>query len=345
MTTHYNPLDSLEIFRKKSLSVKDFFFHYKKSLECTLAVDVGFEEAEITEPTLHRPGLAMAGYTEVYMHQRVQIIGFSEWSFLNSLTSENRKNIFAILSNYKSPVWIMTHGLTPHPEMVEMCVNFRMPLIVTQKHTLDFSQPVQRLLEEWFSPYSPVHASLVDVYGVGMLYVGPSNIGKSECVLDLVERGHRLVADDLVRLTRTGDTILGRGHHIINHHMEIRGVGIIDIKSLFGIHAVRKMKKVEIVVELQYWDESQDYERTGLVDQTCDIMGIPVQKVVIPVSPGKNITVISEVVAMNTLLKMSGVDSAAEFNQKLIDAIADKKNRRDSEFNFDMRSFSSDIYE
>jgi HPr kinase/phosphorylase len=159
---------------------------------------------------------------------------------------------------------------------------------------------------------------LASVYGVGLLFVGHSGIGKSECVLDLVERGHRLVADDLVLISREGnDVLIGRGHELQGHHMEIRGIGIIDVSALFGVRAVRQQKRIEVIVSLEIWDQGRDYSRTGLEEDVQDVLGVPVPVVTVPLIPGKNITVISEVVAMNHLLKYSGVNSAERFDRKL----------------------------
>jgi HPr kinase/phosphorylase len=163
---------------------------------------------------------------------------------------------------------------------------------------------------------------LADVYGVGLLFVGESGVGKSECVLDLVERGHRLVADDLVIVSRRGpDIILGQGHRLQAHHMEIRGLGIIDIRTLFGIHATRQQKRIEVIVRLERWAEDSAYTRTGLDPTEIDVLGVKVPQVTIPLNPGKNITVISEVVAMNHLLRYAGIDAAKAFNQTLKDAM------------------------
>lgn len=340
-----NPLEHIEILAKESFLVRDFFRRYGSELHLTSHTPEEYLNAEISEPTIHRPGLAMTGYTEVFTHQRMQILGRTEVSYLKSRTHDELEDIFEKLAPFKSPCWVFTNGDDVIPELLEFCHKLKMPLFTSSMQTVDYIGAVTRILDEWFAPYSPVHASLVDVYGVGMLYLGSSNIGKSECVLDLVERGHRLVADDMVKLVKIGDSIIGKSNHIISHHMEIRGVGIIDIKSMFGIHAVRKTKKVEMVIELQYWNKDSDYDRTGLVDQSVDIMGVKVPKVVIPVSPGKNITVISEVVAMNALMKFNGQDTAAEFNRKLIEIIQDRSKRRESELNFDTRALKSDIYE
>ena len=279
---------------------------------------------EIIESSLHRPGLALAGFTEVFSYQRVQIIGTTEWFYLESVGPLKRKEIFERIKAFRSPLWVLTHHAGPHEELLHMCRDQNVPVISTARETLDFCTEVQDILEDWFAPFCSVHASLVDVYGVGMLYVGESGVGKSECVLDLVERGHRLVADDIVHLIRKGRSIIGKGNKVLGHHMEIRGIGIVDVGKLFGIRAIRNTKKVEVVVELQHWREGVNYERTGLDPLLTEVIGQSVSKVVIPISPGKNITVISEVIAMNMLLKMNGVDAAKLFNEKLIETMKGK---------------------
>jgi HPr kinase/phosphorylase len=163
-----------------------------------------------------------------------------------------------------------------------------------------------------------------------MLYVGESGVGKSECVLDLVERGHRLVADDVVNVTRKDRSLIGRGNRVLGHHMEIRGIGIVDVGKLFGIRAIRNAKKVEVVVELRRWVDGENYDRTGLDPLSAELIGVPVPRVIIPISPGKNITVISEVIAMNMLLKMNGVDAARLFNEKLIETMKEKSSHETS---------------
>ncbi|MEX0906783.1 MAG: HPr(Ser) kinase/phosphatase, partial [Gemmatimonadota bacterium] len=193
------------------------------------------------------------------------------------------------------------------------------PVLRTAVKTAQFYRRLQPYLEEWFAPHATVHGSLADVYGVGVLFTGRSGIGKSECVLDLVERGHRLVADDVIQITRRGnDILIGRGHEMQRHHMEIRGIGIVDIRTLFGIRSIRLQKRIEVVVHLVDWDDSVQFDRTGLDTVEIEILDVKLPKVVIPLNAGKNITVISEVVAMNHLLKYSGVNSARLFNERLM---------------------------
>ncbi len=343
MKTLKNILD-VEILRKESFPVKDFFDSYSAELGLRLVTEPSTLVTKIKEPTINRPGLALAGFTDVYTYHRVQVMGSTCWAFLESQTSEQRIAIFERLSRFQTPLWVLTHDLPPHEELLSMCNQFEIPLAITEMSTLQFIQTTQKILEDWFAPTAPIHASLVDVYGVGMLFVGPSNIGKSECVLDLVERGHRLVADDMVKLTRVGSSIIGRSNHIIEHHMEVRGIGIIDIRTLFGIHAVRKVKKVEVVVELQHWQKEVDYQRTGLEKEMVELMGIPINKVTIPVSPGKNITVIAEVIAMDTLMKLNGIDTAGDFNNKLKSIIASKEKKRQQELRYDAPLLDRDFH-
>jgi HPr kinase/phosphorylase len=193
------------------------------------------------------------------------------------------------------------------------------PVIRTRLKTAEFYRRLKPFLDDAFAPRTTVHGSLADVFGVGLLFRGRSGIGKSECVLDLVERGHRLVADDVVHVTRRGhDVLIGRGHEISRHFMEIRGVGLIDINALFGIRSVRQQKRIEVVVQLEAWDQNAVIERTGLDGETTSILDVELPKITVPLNPGKNITVIAEVIAMNHLLKYSGVDPAARFNERLM---------------------------
>jgi HPr kinase/phosphorylase len=186
------------------------------------------------------------------------------------------------------------------------------------------------VVEEAFAPRTTLHGSLADVYGVGLLFIGRSGIGKSECVLDLVERGHRLVADDVVQVTRRGnDVLIGRGHELAAHHMEIRGIGLIDIPALFGVRSVRQQKRIEVVVQLEDWETAKDTDRTGLAREETMILDVAVPRVVVPLNPGKNITVISEVVAMMHLLRYSGVDVAAAFNARLIKRMKEQRGVRE----------------
>lgn len=319
-------LEPLEIQHRGALTLDRFFQKHAKLMELEALTPV--TGRAITEPDLHRPGLALAGFTEVFSNNRVQVVGNTEWCYLDSLTSEQRRASMERLRELPSPLWVFSHGNTPHPEIVEAIQAQGAVVARTPLPTLDVMQKLSEVFLEHFSPYATVHASLVDVFGIGLLYVGKSGVGKSEAVLDLVERGHRLVADDVVYLARRGDDIIGTGNELLGQHMEIRGVGIIDVASLFGIRAIRQSKRIEMVVELKLWEEGEAYERTGLNTYTCNIMGVDIPRTVIPLSPGKNITVIGEVIAMNTLLKLNGKDPAQAFNDRLIQLMNEKREER-----------------
>jgi HPr kinase/phosphorylase len=203
------------------------------------------------------------------------------------------------------------------------------PVLRSPLKTAEVYRRVKPVMEELFAPSSTLHGSLADVFGVGVLFTGASGIGKSECVLDLVERGHRLVADDLVICFRRGnDIVIGRGHELQRHFMEIRGVGLIDVRSIFGIRAVRQQKRIEVVVQLLEWSENSPVDRTGLEPQVTTILGVELPKITVYLNPGKNITVISEVIAMNHLLRYYGENPAEAFNQRLIGRMRDARDAK-----------------
>lgn len=277
---------------------------------------------KITQPTPGSPGLALAGFMARIRGGRVQVFGETEMAFLASLEALEAAERLRAFFNHEIPVVFVTKGLEVPPWFLETALEYRIPVFRTTLPTGLFFQLLNPYLEAALAPTVSIHGSLADVYGVGLLFVGQSGIGKSECVLDLVERGHRLVADDLVFATRRGnDIVIGYGHELQRHHMEIRGVGIIDVRALFGIRAIRQQKRIEVVVQLEAWDDQRDYSRTGLEEEEVSILGVTLPKVTVPLNPGKNITVISEVVAMNHLLKYAGVDSAREFDHRMREAL------------------------
>jgi HPr kinase/phosphorylase len=276
----------------------------------------------IQAATISSPGLVLAGFTDRFPKGRLQIFGETEIRFLDSLTEAQRRKSLETFYSLDMPAVIVTKGLKVPAILIDLAQENDVPLLRSKLKTGELYRRLQPYLEEWFAPATTMHGSLADVYGVGLLFVGKSGIGKSECVLDLVERGHRLVADDLVYVTQRGIGILiGKPNELQQHHMEIRGIGILDIKALFGIRAIRQQKRIEVVVQLEGWDDRAKYDRTGLDMQTIDVLGVSLPKVVVPLNAGKNITVLSEVIAMNHLLKYSGVDSARLFNERLQNAM------------------------
>ncbi|HEY7472564.1 MAG TPA: HPr(Ser) kinase/phosphatase [Gemmatimonadota bacterium] len=282
-------------------------------------------DREITTDEVVSPGLVFAGFVERFTHLRSQIIGETELRYLDSLTPDRSREAVERFLSFDIPVVFITKGLDPPAGMIERADERGIPIVSTRLKTGEFYGAIKSFLEAQFAPTTFLHGSLADIYGVGLLFMGRSGIGKSECVLDLVERGHRLVADDQVHVTRrSGGVLIGRGNSVLGFHMEIRGVGIIDIQSLFGIRAVRLQKRIEVVVRLEDWDESTPVERIGLEEEHTSILDIEIPLVRVPLNPGKNITVIAEVVAMNHLHKYAGGDTAQQFNARLIERMRTK---------------------
>jgi len=271
------------------------------------------------------PGLVLAGYTGRFVHQRVQVLGETEVSYLKSLDPDTRRHNMRTYFSYPIPCVMVTKGQTLPDGMDEEARRAGIAVLISGLKTQEFYRLITPFLENEFSPSLSLHGSLADVFGVGLLFTGDSGIGKSECVLDLVERGHRLVADDLVLVRRKGaDVLIGRGHELQRHFMEIRGVGLIDVSAIFGIHSVRQQKRIEVIVELVVWNSGVQVDRTGLDGQTTTILDVEIPKITVPLNPGKNITVISEVIAMNHLLRYTGVDAAHSFNERLKTQMATK---------------------
>lgn len=282
-----------------------------------LAGEAGLDRV-VPGPDVSSPGIALAGFTRRFVADRIQVLGETEISYLRGLEPPACREAVEAVFAAGVPCVVVTKGQQPPPAVLEAGEEHRTAVIGTGLKTGDFYRRVKPFLEDAFAPSTAIHGSLADVYGVGLLFVGRSGIGKSECVLDLVERGHRLVADDVVLVHRRGnDVLIGRGHEFQRHHMEIRGVGIVDVRALFGIRATRQQKRIEVVVQLEEWRDDAYYDRTGLESETTQILDVELPRVVVPLNPGKNITVIAEVLAMNHLLRYAGVDSAAAFDRNL----------------------------
>jgi HPr kinase/phosphorylase len=311
------------------LSVEDLLTMHGEELKLSLKNKIS--DSKITSVDLHRPGLALAGFFGDYASEHIQLLGHTEWNYLEFVGEDYRKLVFSRFAKYKSPLWILTHGLEPHRELVEMCETVNIPLLVTELPTINFARPLQRHLENYFARKIFLHGSMIDIFGVGTLFIGESGVGKSECIMDLVERGHCLVSDDAIDLRRIGNLIFGTGKEGYNHYIEIRGIGIVNVRSMFGVRAVRNEKRLDIILELQRWDSAEQYNRTGLDTITNNILGLDIPHIVIPVIPGKNIAVISEVVAMDYLLKREGLDSSKDINDFLLFQIKQKTEKRNHE--------------
>ncbi|MDX2129670.1 MAG: HPr(Ser) kinase/phosphatase [Chloroherpetonaceae bacterium] len=308
------------------LSVADLYEHLtgRLNVDVQRLNDVPMKRM-IKERDIHRPGLALAGFTNLFTHWRVQIFGNTEVQFIEHLPLEARQMAFSNIFHYEMPCIFITDGNKVEPKLIEMATDKSVPIFLTTLTTTKLIYLISDFLDDQFSPYQSYHGSMMDVYGIGILFVGRSGIGKSEIALDLIERGHRLVSDDRVMITRKGESVLmAAGEAGFKHFMEIRGLGIIDVRAMFGVRAIRYQKRVEVVVELMEWDSQKSYERLGLDTKTVDILGVAVPHVLLPIYPGKNITVIAEVVALNYLLKHYGYDSAKAFEKNLSEMIARK---------------------
>jgi HPr kinase/phosphorylase len=310
-----NPLIVGRLFSEK----REFFEFFP------LLDGVGYEKA-LTNSLMHRPGLALAGFTERFAHNRIQVLGQTEISYLLSLSDDQLEERMQRLFSFDIPLFIVTKGMVPPKKFLDHAIRTQTAVFQTNLSTTELITRLSIYLDNIFAPQTTIHGSLVDVYGVGLLYTGKSGIGKSECALDLVERGHRLVADDVVKITKKAtQVIVGSAVEKLGHHMEVRGIGIIDIEKLFGIRAIRLQKRIEVEVRLEAWDDKKDYDRLGIDEHRTTILGVEIPVVVIPVSPGKNITVISEVISMNHMLKIYGENTAQRFIQRLSEEIARRR--------------------
>lgn len=315
-------LKELKEIKKDSVPVKVLL---DSPLKITSQTESTGLENLITESNLHRPQLALAGYTELFTYHKVQIMGNTEIYYLNSISKEERISAFKKLLTFDIPCIVITNGHKLSQELLNVAQNSNTAILSTESDTSKAISVLNIFLNDQFAPHVTVHGSFVDVYGVGILFTGKSGIGKSEIALDLVERGHRLVADDVVVINKNTDTaLMGTGTSLVQHFMEIRGLGIIDVRQMFGIRSIRFQKRLEIIVELEVWDDENNYTRTGLEEEPVSIMNVEITNVKLPIFPGKNITVIAEVIALNYLLKTYGYNASEIFSNKLKDALKNK---------------------
>ena len=276
----------------------------------------------ITMSDISRPGIEMAGYFNYYPAERIQLLGKTELSFFNQLPASERASRMEQLCTDITPAIIVTRGLEVPPELIEASERESVPVLRVTMKTTRFSSRLTNFLESKLAPTTAVHGVLVDIYGVGVLITGQSGVGKSETALELVKRGHRLVADDCVEIRQEDqDTLVGTSPELIEHLLEIRGLGIINVMTLFGAGAIRGHKKISLVIFLEIWDPKRQYDRLGLDEEKIKIIDTEVQKLTIPVRPGRNLAVIIEVAAMNFRLKRMGVNAAQQFTDRLSDVI------------------------
>ena len=309
-----------QTFQKESITVAFMIRQLRETVgvEIEAVTDVAADDRTVTESNLHRPGLALAGYVDLFTHQRIQVLGNTETQYLEHLGASERREAFGHLTQFPVPCIIVTDGNELDDRLVSIATEEGIPVYHTPLSTVRFMSRLRGFLSDQFAPQRAVHGSLVDVYGIGLLLIGKSGIGKSEVALDLVERGHRLVADDVVIATKREESLLmGAGTELVQHFMEVRGLGLVDVRSMFGIRAIRFQKRIEVVVNMQLWDPDEEYTRINMVEDTHEILGGDLPMVQVPITPGKNITVICEVIAMNYLLRHYGYDPAEVFTERL----------------------------
>ena len=309
--------------------VDDFFKSHERDLSLNLVSGEKGLNRKIRVPEVHRPGLGLSGYLKTYSSQRVLILGRAEVMYLRDLKPEVRRKRLKEVVTEKTPLVIVARKLIPPKELIAECSKKEIPLFRSPMETMDLFSRITFSLRKEFSPKMTCHGTLVEVFGVGMLIQGDSSVGKSEAALGLVEQGHRLISDDVVHIrVREGAYIEGSGPELTRHLMEIRGIGIINVAHLYGAVCVREHKSINLIVKLEVWDDGHYYDRIGLEEKYCELLGIQVPIHILPLKPGRDIVLLLETIALNHRLKKMGLNSAKEFNTKLLETIASKQQRK-----------------
>ena len=281
---------------------------------------------EIISYEVNRPGMALFGYFKDFAFERIQIFGKGEGNYVLTLAKENRLDIFEELFKYKMPLCIFTYNLNPPESFIKIAEKNNVCVIISELKTMDVIRNIENLIEEELIESHTVHGGLVEVFGVGVLILGKSGVGKSEATLELISKGHRLISDDTVEFKKLNDgRIIGRKNEFIKHKMEVRGIGVVDISRLSGMSAIRDKKRLDLVIELENWNDDEQYDRMGLEEKTYNILNTEIPYIKIPVRSGRNICILIETAAKNFRLKEMGYNSAKELNKNLIAQIEKKK--------------------
>ncbi len=311
---------------RTTITVEKFYTEHHRQLGMRLVAGVGGLNRVIREPTVNRPGLALAGFTRYFAHKRVQVIGSAEDSYLKTLKLEARAARYAGLFSQRFPCLVLCRSIRPDRALVRAAERVGLPVFRSPLITMKFINLATLALEAMFAPHATELGSMVDILGVGVIIRGASGIGKSECVLGLIERGYSLVSDDITRVTLSeGREVIGTSPENTRNFMEVRGIGIINVQQLFGVKSIRTHKKVDLVVTLQPWEEVKDVERLGLDEQSITILGVEIPHIVIPVTSGRDIARLVEVAAFYTKMKFFGLNPARELNERLLASMVPSK--------------------
>ena len=282
------------------------------------APEIDVENIEIAIPEINRPALQLAGYFGHFASERVQIIGYVEYTYMQHLNDKERMEAYEKFVSMKPPCVIFTTETTPEDKMVELHKKYKVPVFITERKTSDFMAEIIRFLNVKLAPCISIHGVLVDVYGEGVLIMGESGIGKSEAALELIKRGHRLVSDDVVEISKVSDiTLVGAAPDITRHFIELRGIGIVDVKMLFGVGSVKNTQSIDLVIKLEEWDREKEYDRMGLEEQHMEFLGNKVVSHALPIRPGRNLAIIVEAAAVNHRQKKMGYNAAKELYNRV----------------------------
>lgn len=314
---------------QKPLTVYDIFVKYQAALDFRLIKVVTFTKKVIKHPEVDRPGLALAGHLKGHVHTRVLLFGKVEIEYLQGLEESIRLERLKEVLSKKNPLVIISDGIEAPEELKSICDLYAIPLIGSTQETMHLFNQLTIILEDEFSPHVSCHGTLVEAFGIGLLIQGDSSVGKSEAALGLIERGHRLISDDVVRIKkRKGGYLEGHGPELTRHLLEIRGIGIINVAHLYGAVCVSEKQRIDLIVKLEEWDDNHFYDRVGLEEKYCDVLGIKVLHHVLPVKPGRDVVLLLETIVLNHRLKGMGYNSAKEFNVKLLETIAKREKER-----------------
>ncbi|HOW67904.1 MAG TPA: HPr(Ser) kinase/phosphatase [Candidatus Paceibacterota bacterium] len=304
------------------VTVEHFYTRHAQSLGLSLIAGAAGLKRIIREPTVNRPGLALAGFTRYFASKRVQVIGSAEASFLKSLPMPQREVRYRNLFSFKIPCLVFSRGINPDKAFIKTAEAVDVPIFKSPLITMKFINLATLALEMMFAPHGTEMGSMVDILGIGVIIRGESGIGKSECVLALIERGYSLVADDITRVTVVdGKEIIGDSAELTRNHMEVRGIGIINVAAMFGVKSIRTQKRVDLIVTLKNWEEVRDVDRLGMEEEHIKILGIDIPHVTLPVRPGRDLARLIEVAAFHTKLRIAGYNPAKELDERLVAAM------------------------